>query len=404
MVLLILLNVFAVASFTASGTTIMGETSEVRTEIVTPTETSDSIEAYKIVHLNKLFKLNLKEKAIVQETGFRIALVSFSGNYAQLLVISPEADDDNFNPDFYNPFFWIREGQTREAFGHEVTFEKKANGKGFFRITAEGETVKWVKLNKEFDLEVHQKARLVEEPRLNLEFNSVLVEEIMLNEGEEIYPMRNRAGIEVSYEAEGPNGTGTAVFFYLREGESQNAFGYRFTLNKLELPSSGGNWRAYLVIEKEDFPPVPPIKRVYLEKPFWLEAKEKALVVDGGMIIELNGIIIPSQCFSSGESESACYKPGPKASFRVWFTPVPTEPYEIETEEVIGVEEGSTEEEGETIIIPPMPYNQFTLGKGETVKVGGYTIKVLNISNDKVKFLVSKKFENKLNLSSLVNK
>lgn len=389
-ILVVLLNVLAVGAFTVSGTAPIKETSTGDNESGLSAGAGGSIDTYKIVNLNEVFKLNLKEKAMVQETGFRIALLSFSGNYAQLLVISPEADDDNFNPDFYNPFFWIREGQTREAFGHEISFEKKADGKGFFRITAEGETLKWVKLNQEFDLKVHEKASLIEDPRLSLEFNSVLVEEIMLEEGEEIYPMQKRAGIVVSYEPKVPNGTGTAVFFYLREGESQNAFGYRFTLNKLELPSGGGNWRAYLVIEQENFPPVPPIKRVYLEKPFWLETKEKALVVDGGMIIELDGIIAPNK-YCYGGIEAKCYGSTPKASFRVWFIPTPTEPIEYETEEVISVEEGSTEEEGETIIIPPMPYNQFTLGKGESVKVGEYTIKVMNISSNAVKFLVSGK-------------
>jgi len=385
----------------------------------------------KVVNLDKPFDLFESQKAIVKETRLQLKLVElsevaeFSGKVAVLEVLQPvyiaEVSESNRNREgtganttaltaqyeegeikrviesveteiekpnriVYRPYIRLAIGQSEDVFGHTIKLNDISTlvcaqdglgcGESIANLTVskrQEPPAKKVFLNETFDLVEEQKAivfdRDQDDPRERLPQKVMGIKLIGISsavsgpandtkeegmtdyeEGEVAYDTRQSVKVSVELPAEcSENDTGgscvaSSTIMVLREGDERGIG--KYTLRLLDIAKN----RAWFIVKKG----ISDIKKVYLNEKFDLRQRQSAFVVEENLFIRLNETRLGIVC---SQEESGCIG-GNYAKVKIWKG------------------RGS------------MP--EYIIREGETLKLYGVKVTLLELGNGKALFIVEK--------------
>ncbi len=297
------------------------------------------------------------------------------------------------------PYLYLQEGEEKEIYGHliKLNYITTENGKKKANLVINKKTeppIKNVYLNDKFDLIKDQTAIVFLGPT---EYGTIAEElmRIKLLGIERVYCIQ-RADEEaetevIGYDCDsrpfikiqvslpsycvGDECTETVTIITLREGEERLFGGYR-----VRLLDIAGEKAVFIV--REGY--VEPYKKVRLDEEFDLEVDGTALVVDADLFIRLNNIIV-ARCVTTeaGTAEierTRCIEGIRYAEVSVWKNV-----WEAE------------KEEGRSVASHRVRAI-YTIREGETLKLYGVKIKLIELSQTSGLFIVTKGDEDVINV------
>lgn len=298
---------------------------------------------YKEVELDELFKLNVRETALIVEKDIFVTLVNITGGPEPKPM---EGAKEKTPPEIYNPRQYAVVSVWKKGWGVAQT-------------------------------PVAEQAReRIETIKKNIERTGRKVKEVQ----------QTRAGTAM------PDIMPYRKTYRLRIGQTLDIYDIKLTLRSLK--EKAGEF----IAEADDFSDT---INVHVGEPFELEEDMSARVLEANMRIDLLNLLSQEICAESMPPqcrEIKQVKIGVRKLFKrekigktVSKSVISKQAKEKLVEEAAEEGQAVTSQQIEPIEMPPTPFKVFTLGEGESAEVGEFEIKVLAIWAERAEFIVKEK-------------
>lgn len=276
----------------------------------------------------------------------------------------------------------LRESEERAFGNYSIRLLDIGGGKAVFIVKkGSGEELINVHLDEQFDLQTEQTAYVLEEG-LNIKLYNIppirckkapcqFSAEISVWKYETIEQPLSDIKSAKSAEQK-PIG-----IYTLREGETISLYGVEIKLTKVS-----GNAAAFIVTKGSE-----AVINVHTNEPFKLSGQQAANVLEANLRIDILQVDASN---SQVEFSVSNYLLSAKDIGK----PLEQETYETaitKTEAVAAKVAVTGRAAMQVISLPPMPFETYRLGAGESVDVGEFTIKVLSVGGNSAEFIVTEK-------------
>ncbi|MBI2530318.1 MAG: hypothetical protein HYW05_04210 [Candidatus Diapherotrites archaeon] len=266
----------------------------------------------------------------------------------------------------------LREGEERALGNYSIRLLDIGSGNAVFIVKKSGgEEIITAHLNEQFDLKVEQTAYVVEEG-LNIKLHAVKTGSAKIS----VWKYETIA--QPASDAESATASRPPVAIYtITEGETLSLYGLEIKLTK-----ASGNAAAFLVTKGSE-----AVINVHTNEPFKLSGQQAANVLEANLRIDILQINSSNSQveFSVSNYLLSAKETGKRLEQETYETTVKKTQVAATSVAITG------HAAMQVISMPPMPFETYRLGAGESVDVGDFTIKVIAVGGSSAEFIVTEK-------------